>query len=1172
MSAPGYQLSDRAAADRGTVFLSGIQALCRVPIDQLRADGRAGLRTAAFVSGYPGSPLGGFDVAMRAAAALVPELDIVCRPAVNEEYAATAVMGSQLAAGLPDRKVDGVVGVWYGKAPGVDRAVDALRHASYVGTAPHGGALAVVGDDPAAKSSTVPSSSAGVLGDLHVPLLYPADPAEILVLGRHAIAMSRVSGLWAALKIVADVADSTASVDLEATLVEPVIPELAAQLRPRVLEGKLLAPISLELERDIVEVRVPLAKAYVEANGLNRVVAGRDDAWLGIVASGITYREVREAFRRLGLADDDAIAGVGVRLLKLSMPLPFDPSSVREFARGLDEVFVIEEKQPNIEQLVKDALYSLPDRPVIVGKQDERGCNLVPGYGALDGDAIVPHLRSRLAARVGDRLAPEAPHREAIPVLSVTRTPFYCSGCPHNRSTEVPDGAIVGAGIGCHTMTLLMDPDRVGDITAITCMGNEGTQWIGMSNFVERDHSFQNLGDGTYFHSGQLAITAAVAAGVSITYKLLYNDAIAMTGGQAPEGKRPVVSVVKTLLLQGVSEVLITTDEPSTYKRAGLPDGVQVWSRDRLMEAQEHLATVKGVTVLLHDQTCAAELRRRRKRGLAVTPTERVVINDRVCEGCGDCGQISNCLSVQPYDTPYGRKTRIDQTTCNFDYSCLEGDCPAFMTVETSSSDAGDGDAGGPGSADDAPVARVLAQPLPAPAVVVADPDDVTIRMVGIGGTGVVTVAQVLGTAAMLDGFHVRGLDQIGLSQKAGPVVSDVHLTRDHDATSARIGSGQADVLLVFDALVATSHLGVGPTDATRTLVVGSTSNTPPGATITHPDRAVPTFDELERTLARVTRSDHRYWTDALAVTTKAFGDAVTANMLVLGMAVQAGAIPVDPAQVEQAIRLNGSAVDVNLRAFALGRHLVATPSVAGEILTSGPAQRSEPVTPTELATPIAALGVDDDAETEITRFATDLIGYQDLRYALTFLETVTEVATHEHGIDAASHRLTVAAARGLYKLMAYKDEYEVARLLLDADATRAARALGDARTIRYHLHPPLLRALGLHHKIRLGRHSEPTLRRLAKAKRLRGTKLDPFGRTEMRRIERALPGEYRAALATILPRLSADNLPAAVAIANLPDGVRGYERLKLARVAQFRDELAAGVARFAGNQASARP
>jgi len=686
-------------------------------------------------------------------------------------------------------------------------------------------------------------------------------------------------------------------------------------------------------------------------------------------------------------------------------------------------------------------------------------------------------------------------------------------------------------------------------------MGNEGMQWLGMYDFVDRDHFFQNLGDGTYFHSGQLAITAAIAAEANITFKLLYNGVVAMTGGQLPPGQLSVPEVATVLLEQGVKEVLITTDNPRAYRRVKLPREVKVWSRDRIVEAQEYLTTVPGVTVLIHEQACAAELRRQRKRGLVATPTQRVVINHRICEGCGDCGAVSNCLSVQPFDTPFGRKTQIDQTTCNLDYSCLEGDCPAFVTIETAprprwwptrrrsqsrkaTAPPSPPQPPVPPHSHDPAVRALLAAPLPAPEVVIA-PHDVTIRMVGIGGTGVVTAAQVIGTAAMLAGYRVRGLDQVGLSQKAGPVVSDLHLTLDHDAESNRLGAGQADVLLVFDALVAASHLGTKPSNPDRTVVVGSTSSTPPGALITHPGTPMPSFAELEAVLGEVTRRDRAHWADAEHITHVVLGDATTANVFVVGMALQAGALPIDPAYVEQALELNGVQVDDNVAALRLGRRAIADPdAVARATHTDPDAER--------------------DTAATVDFFATDLVDYQDARYADSFREFVRTVADAERALAPGPAVLTLAVARNLYKLMAYKDEYEVARLMLDDDAMDEAYTLADGGgRIAYKLHPPLLRALGVDHKLTFGLWTRPMFRWLARGKRLRGRVLDPFGWTKVRRAERALPGEYRAAITKVLGALTTQNLDAAVRVAELPDLVRGYEHLKLERVAEFRRRLA---------------
>jgi len=1156
-----YRLDDRYLADEGAVFLTGIQALARLPLEQLRADRRAGLDTAALVSGYPGSPLGGYDRAVAAAARLAPELPVRCRPALNEEYAASAVMGSQLAAAQPDCRYDGIVGIWYGKAPGVDRATDALRHAVYAGTSMHGGAVAIVGDDPAAKSSTLPSSSAGALAGMHIPMLYPGDPAEALDLGRHAIALSRLTGLWTALKIVADVADATASVELHPERIVPVLPEHDGALYHHRPDGRLLTPHTLELEREIVEVRYELARRYASENRLNVVTADPPDAVLGIVASGITYREVREAFHRLGLTREEEIAARGIRLLKMAMPLPFNEETVRSFARGLTELFIIEEKAPNIESLIKDALYALPDRPLVVGKRDERGERLLPAHGALDADALLPILRARIESRLGVRLEAEDGHSgRALAPLAVARTPFFCSGCPHNRSTEVPEGALVGAGIGCHTMTLLMDPERVGEIAGVACMGNEGTQWIGMADFVERPHFIQNLGDGTYFHSGQLAVQAAVAAGVNITFKLLYNGTVAMTGGQDPQGQLPVPAVARMLQSEGVARVLVTSDDPERHPSGSLPEGVEVWERTRLLEAQKALAEVPGVTVLIHDQACAAEARRARKRGKLPTPRQRVVINHRICEGCGDCGEVSNCLSVQPVETPFGRKTRIDQTTCNLDFSCLEGDCPSFMTVTP------DGDA------PSRPERSLLPEPpadLPEPARIVPD-DEFAMRITGIGGTGVVTVAQVLGTAAMLDGYHVRGLDQIGLSQKAGPVVSDLRLSRLHPTATNRLGEAQADLLLAFDQLVAASEKGMLTAHPGRTTVVGSTSGTPTGDMITHPQRALPPVEELCERIASVSRSDAQHWADAAAITRDLFGDAMTANLFVVGMAYQAGCLPIGAKHVEEAIALNGVAVESNLAAFRWGRTQVASPAAVGAARAASHTAE-ETVAPLRplaaaLASRIAALEVPPDLDEQLRRFAAELVAWQDERTAAGWLDVLERVARAERAAAPDSTRLLAAVATHLYQLTAYKDEYEVARLMTDPDGLAAAREIAGPRgRIAWRLHPPLLRALGLSHKISIGPWAAPAVRLLARLKRLRGTPLDPFGHARVRAVERELPGEYVRAIDAVLERLAPENLAAAVALARLPDSVRGYEEIKLARVERYRARLAEALAELCG-------
>ena len=1176
-----YALTDRYLRREGRAFMSGVQALARIPVEQLRLDRDRGLHTAAFVSGYQGSPLGGFDQEIARAARLVGHLPIVCRPALNEELGATAVMGSQLAAEQPDFRYDGVLGIWYGKAPGLDRASDALRHAAFAGTSRHGGAIALVGDDPAAKSSTLPSSSDATLVDLHMPILYPGNVQEVLDLGVHAVAVSRITGAWSSMKIVAAVADGTSTVNLEFGRVEPVIPDLVP---PGSTDGRdyvhhpnamLLAPQTLELERDFRIVRAELIRRYAEANRLNRPTVAPPDAWIGLISSGYTYHQMRDVLRRLGFATDAEVAGAGIALLQMQMPVSFDPALIRRFARGLTEIVVIEEKNPTLELLVKDALYSLSNRPEVYGKRHPDGRSLMIETGLLDADAIIDGLRERLGTRLAARMTPPPMARRErvlIPIAGsvlgpapgadeVVRSPYFCSGCPHNRSTRVPHGSLVGGGIGCHTMILLMDDDRLGNISGITAMGGEGAQWIGMSPFIERSHFVQNLGDGTYFHSGQLAVQAAVAAGVDITYKLLYNGTVAMTGGQDAVGAVGVPQIVKALLAHGVTDVLIITEDRSRYDGVMLPPGpsgpIEVWDRRRFDEAQRRLAATPGVTVLINDQACAAQTRQLRKRGKLSTPTTRVVINHRICEACGDCGVASNCLSVQPIDTPLGVKTTIDQDTCNLDLSCLDGDCPSFMTVEI-------------GAREPAVAPAVPNDPLPAPPASAEAPW--ALRLVGIGGTGVVTTSQILGTAAMLDGLDVQGLDQTGLSQKAGPVVSDLRFTRGGPAPTNSIGAGGCDAIIALDLLVASTDHMLAVADPSRTRLVGSTSETPTGSMVGHPEREYPDVATLRSRTSGSVAADP-VLVDAAGHCRSLLGSSAGANIFMIGVACQAGVLPISAESIVTAIGLNGVAVAANLAAFTWGRWAVVDPA-----RLAGPEQAAVdtsamivPDLPPALATRIDAItSLDADAAELVKLLAADLIGYQDARYATRFVDRIGRIAAAEtavHGGSAVHDQrpvLTATAARSLHQLMAYKDEYEVARLLMSPEADAAARAVGGpGATVTWKLHPPTFNALGLDHKVGIpagvGR---PIMAALKRGKRLRGTVLDPFGRAEVRRVERRILTEFENALDRVATHLTstgpadAARLGPMIDLAELPRQVRGYESLKLERAETFTRSL----------------
>src|SRR5215475_12678664 len=925
------QPSDRYAATSGRVQLTGVQALARLPIDQHRRDLAAGLNVGTFISGYEGSPLAGYDTELFRMKQLLDASDVTFVPGLNEEAAATAVQGSQLACTLPGATRDGVIGIWYGKAPGLDRATDALRHGNLMGSHPRGGALVLVGDDPAAKSSTLPCASDSALADLNIPYLYPADSQDVLDLGRHAIELSRASGLWAGLKIVTAVADGSSTVDLAADWPAPQIPPGAGTHAPT---ARLLHPTLGQLERGM-EHRLRLAREYARLNRLNRVVGRGQDDVLGVVAAGHTWLDVLAALRRLGIGEAD-LEGSRVRLLRVAMPWPLEEATVREFADGLEEILVVEEKRSFLEAAIRDVLYGGPVQPAVTGKRDADGSELIPAYGELDADAITGPLRHRMTARgIAASAAPAAADgRVTLPLVSpqiVSRVPYFCSGCPHNSSTKPLPGTLVGAGIGCHALVLLMDSSQAGTVTGLSQMGGEGMQWIGMAPFLDRDHFVQNIGDGTFDHSGSLAVRAAVAAGANMTYKLLYNSAVAMTGGPRPASGMTVPQIVGVLLAEGVARVIVTTEDLGRYRRVKLPRGVAVWDRSRIGEAQRVLAATPGVTVLVHDQECATEKRRKRKRGTIAQPRTRVFINERICEGCGDCGRKSNCLSVQPVPTEFGRKTRVHQSSCNVDYSCLDGDCPAFMTV-VPGAPAGRRQAAGAITPDE----------LPAPRPVV-DPDSFGIRLTGVGGTGVVTVSQVLATAGLIAGWHTRSLDQTGLAQKGGAVVSDVRFSRPAPPPTNKLSTGECDLYLGCDLLVAADPKNLTVTAADRTVAVVSVAEVPTGPMVSDPALAFPGQAGLSQPILDQVR-DGSVLLDARAIVIGLFGDDQFANVFLVGAGFQAGALPLPPDAIEEAIRVNGVAVEKNLQAFRRGRQYVADP---GALLAAASLDRPAASEPT---------------------------------------------------------------------------------------------------------------------------------------------------------------------------------------------------------------------------------
>jgi len=1130
-------LDERYQRQDGTIYLTGIQALVRMLLDRTRHDREQGLRTACYVSGYEGSPLGGYDIELARHRDLLGEHGILHQPGLNEELAATAVSGTQLAGQVGDAKQDGVTGIWYGKAPGLDRATDALRHANMIGTAPAGGAVALVGDDPSAKSSTLPCSSEMALAGLMMPTFYPADPAEALAHGRHAVELSRASGLWSAIKVVTAMADGSSTALVSPYWQAPDLSDLPGGLRayghqPR---ARLLGAELAELERSQQLTRLPIAAEYIRRSGLN-VITGPRRARIGLVAAGKTFLDVRQALAALGLGDDD-LERHGIRLLKLGVIYPVEPTVVAEFAAGLDEILVIEDKRAFLEDAVKSVLYGKAGAPAVYGKRSHHGSPLFSAVGELDSDSVADSL-ARHFEPAGIPVA-QRPARERVMLPLAQRMPYFCSGCPHNSSTKVAPGTLVGGGIGCHAMVAFMPQEQVGEVTGLCQMGGEGAQWMGISPFVTQRHLVQNLGDGTFAHSGSLAIRAAVASGANITFKLLRNSAVAMTGGQQAVGELPLGRLLALLAAEGVRKIVVTTDDPDRLRRQ-LGRGADIRHRDDLIDVQRELAAIDGVTVLVHDQECAAEKRRKRRRGKVAAPAQRAFINERVCEGCGDCGRVSNCLSVQPVATEFGRKTRIHQSSCNLDFSCLNGDCPSFLTVTPALSPAR------------RPAAPAPAESMAAPAEpsLLFSPDGFTMRITGVGGTGVVTIAQILGTAFAADGRQVRALDQTGLAQKGGAVVSDLSVSTGPAERSAKLGYGECDLYLGCDSLVATDGTQLRAASRDRTVAVVSTTEVPTGQMVTDVSKHFPATSRVRAAIEEKVRSAR--FLDAAALAKELFGDEQYANMILVGAAYQAGALPVSAEAIEHAVRLNGVAVDANIRAFRAGRTVKDTdvPAIAAEQESgAGLAERS--------LQDLLALRV------------RELAAFQDQACADDYAGFVARVRAREAAVTGGEE-LTRTVAQSLYKLTAYKDEYEVARLSLDPALDEAVRAqFGAGARYQYRLHPPVLRALGLKHKVSLGPWFRPAFATLVAMRRLRGTRLDPFGRTEVRRTERALITEYREVIDQLLAGLTVGNHGLAVQIAALPDLVRGYEDIKLATVRTYHEKLAELRAEFT---ASASP
>jgi indolepyruvate ferredoxin oxidoreductase len=1154
-------LDDKYTLEKGRVFLTGTQALIRLLLLQRERDQRAGLNTAGFVSGYRGSPLGGLDQALWRAQKHLEAHHVKFQPGVNEDLAATAIWGAQQVGMFPGAKYDGVYGMWYGKGPGVDRCGDVFKHANSAGTSKNGGVLVLAGDDHAAKSSTLAHQSEHILKACCIPVLNPANVQDYLDFGLHGYAMSRYSGLWIGFKCVTDVVESGASVIVDPERVQAKLPTdftlPQGGLNIRWPDG------FLEQETRLLDWKVYAALAYVRANGLDRIVWDSPKAKLGIITTGKSFGDTMQALADLGI-DENVARDIGLRVYKVAMSWPLEPQGARRFAQGLEEILVIEEKRQLIEYQIKEELYTWEEgkrSPRVVGKFDDNGewsraegqpagTWLLPANyehnSAIVARAIAQRLTrlnmdSALGSQFKERLAFLDFKEKALakPRVATIRQPYFCSGCPHNTSTRVPEGSRATAGIGCHFMAVFMDRNT----STFTHMGAEGAPWIGQAPFTEEKHIFANLGDGTYFHSGLMAIRAAVAAKVTMTYKILYNDAVAMTGGQHHDGPLDPAMISRQIAAEGVKPIILVTDEPDKYPSGtNWAPGVTIRHRDELDAVQRELREQPGVSALIYDQTCASEKRRRRKRNAFPDPAKRAVINEMVCEGCGDCSSKSNCLSVEPLETEFGRKRTINQSTCNKDYSCVKGFCPSFVTVEGGQLKKGKS---GAKAVDDFPAIPDASIP--------EVQSSFGILVTGIGGTGVITIGQILGMAAHLEGKGVSVLDMSGLAQKYGAVMSHVKIAASAaDVHVARLGTGDARLVIGCDLVVTASGDALDKMHAqkTRALVNGTTS--PTAAFVKNPDWQLPGSD-LQRDIREAGGRDAEF-IPAAELATALMGDSIATNMFMLGYAWQKGWVPLARESIERAIELNGVAVAFNLQSFVWGRRAAVDMERVRRV-----------------AIPAEVIPIEQhfsrNLDELLDRRVQFLTGYQDAAYAERYRALVLKVRKIEQEKNNST-KLAETVARYYAKLLAYKDEYEVARLYTDGAFRKKIDAMfeGDFKLV-FHLAPPLLAKpdprTGEPAKMTFGPWMMGLFGLLAKLKGLRGTAFDIFGRTEERRMERALIEEYEQTVGTLLAGLTRDNHALALEIASLPETIRGYGHLKAKSAEAARKKLAELLARY---------
>jgi indolepyruvate ferredoxin oxidoreductase len=1141
-------LADKYDLSRNRILASGTQAIVRLLLMQKARDRQAGLKTAGFVSGYRGSPLGGLDLQLLRSRELLVASDIVFQPGLNEELAATAVWGSQQAEMRGEGKYDGVFSIWYGKGPGVDRCGDVFRHANLAGTSRNGGVVALMGDDHTAESSTTAHQSEFTFVDVMMPILSPAGVQEIIDFGLYGWAMSRFTGTWVGLKCLKDTVESTATIDGDLNRVNAIVPtdfEMPAgglNIRPR--DGVL------DQEARLQDYKRDAMLAWLRANRLNRIVtSGGPQARVGLITVGKSYLDVRQALDDLGI-DEIRANNLGLRLYKIGCPWPLEPHGLIEFVKGLELIIVVEEKRSLIEVQVREELYGTANQPQCIGKKDERGDWLFPVKGALDPNDVAVAIGERLLRfhpdveleRKVERLK-QAQAALAAMTDVAQRVPYFCSGCPHNSSTIVPHGSRAYAGIGCHYMVQWMDRSTEG----FTQMGGEGANWVGEAAFSVRPHIFQNLGDGTYNHSGALAIRWAIDSGVNMTYKILFNDAVAMTGGQRHEGGLTVPQIARQVAADGAKKIAVVTDEPQKYPAdAGWPAAISIHHRRELATVQQELTQIPGTTVLIYDQTCAAEKRRRRKRGEMIDPDQRVIINELVCEGCGDCGQQSNCVSIQPVETEYGRKRTIDQSSCNKDFSCLNGFCPSFVTVRGA-------------RLKKAPLAPVGEEALPGAPIVAPVRREIgekpySIIVTGVGGTGVVTVAAILGMAAHLEGKGCGMIDMAGLAQKGGAVYSHVKLgRRPEDIRAIRVAAGDADLILGCDLVVSGSKKVLAAVRAGATGVVVNSAETYPGDFARNIDFYLPS-ERIKQAIKQAS-ADTAQFVDAGGIAAALLGNTIATNMFMLGYAYQLGYVPLHAASIERAIELNGEAVPMNRSAFDWGRRAAADLSSVETIVA-------------RVRQPVAERTIASSSEEAVDRRSKFLTSYQNRRLAKRYRKWVERVRKAESEVAPARAGLADAVARGLFKLMAVKDEYEVARLFSDGSfANQLAATFEGQWQLEFHLAPPFLAKkdpiTGLPAKMTFGPWMMKIFSLLAVCRFLRGSFADPFRYTQERRVERQLIRDYEALIEVLIRSLRADNHPIAVALAEIPLKIRGFGHVKAHHLAAAKAEEAELLERF---------